>query len=440
VSFDSRLIPAAQNHSPKRWRALSQLKSDPLWVARRWFDERGLGFPVRLGSTRALMGIEPALWAELSEPTSAPSLKLGALGALGALSALTEAQRRELLSPAQLLQATQAMTRCAAVYAAEHLEGAGTSGPLSELWGELCLWATHVALLQIDLKRPSAVHLAHRRKLKAVGAVWSHFHPLTINTVPSARLSRATLSNLEHLPHLGTRGAALGAQVSLAAHLMSSVSALGQWFWVWIAQSPELLSAIQYELRAALNERPYSSSQWSSLPTLSSTVFELMRLYPPEWCLSLPLAGAPASSQLKERLCASSDVYAAALRDKRAPGRLLLMSYWHQRDEAVWERASHFEPRRHLPYVLRSECPPLLRPFGLRRVLMCARGELCFHALMALLTGLLRRGAYLADESSARALSQSPPALRGGVIAPAHKLIARFAPSDHLSYVKSSRV
>jgi len=437
VSFDSRLIPSAQDQSPKRWRALSQLKSDPLWVARRWFDERGLGFPVRLGSTRALMSIAPSLWAELSAPTSAPNLKLDALGAL---SAPTEAQRRELLSPAQLLQATQAMTRCAAVYAAEHLEGAGSSGLLSELWGELCLWATHVALLQIDLKRPSAVHLAHRRKLRAVEAAWSYFDPLTVNAIPSHRLSRATLSNLEHLPHLGTRGAALGAQVALTTRLMSSLSALGQWFWVWIAQSPELLAAIQYELRAALNERPYSSSQWSKLPTLSSTVFELMRLYPPEWCLSLALDSSPASSQLKERLCASSDVHAAALQDKRPPSRLLLMTYWHHRDEAVWERASQFEPRRHLPHVLRSECPPLLRPFGLSRVLVSAQGELCFHALMALLTGLLRRGAYLADESSARALSQSPPALRGGVIAPAHKLKARFEPSDHLSYVKSSRV
>lgn len=435
VSLDSRLIPSPRLQTPKRWRALSALRADPIHVSLSWAQQAGLSFSVRLGSVKTLMSFDPQLWhlaahqsALLTHSPRHPTL----------LTPLRDDEVEGLLEASSESEVVQAMTRCAAVHAAEHLEGLSITGPLHARWGELCVWASHIALLNIDLKRTSTVHKSHRHSLAYLEKRWSTFDPIHICVAPPSRVAKATLSNLEHLPHLGALGSALGARVSLTAQLYFSISALGQWFWLWVSQSPELLTAIQTELSVTLKDTAYHVKLWRALPSLSSTVLELCRLYPPEWCISTPLS----ADRLLSELSALPEL-GSLLSARRPPSRLLLLPYWRHHDEVIFEEAARFNPRRHLSYILSDPQEPkvfALRPFGFSHPLESAKGRLIFHSLMALLTGMLRRGVYRLDDEQARALTQAPPTLCGGAPSPSGEVGCRFETAEHVAYIRSSRV
>lgn len=434
VRFDSRLIPSPQPQTPKRWRALHFLRTDPINISRTWAEHVGKFFPISLGTTKVLISFDPTHWDIYlkyhSTAATRPHPNL--------LTPLQEHEVQGALLNTELTQVIQAMTRCAAVHAAEHLEGLAVTGALHERWNELCLWASHIALLNIDLKRSSSVHHAHRKNLGHLEKAWSHFDPITIGSSPSQRILKNILSNLEYLPHLGTQGSALGAKVSLTTYTYLALSALGQWFWIWIVQYPELMSTIQKELSTQLRGIPYHPKRWRKLPYLSSFVLELCRLYPSDWCISTPIP----QGELSNQLCKSS-LFSELLHHRRPPTHILLFPYWWHRDEAQWARAREFDPLRFLNMISNENVAPdfsKLRPFGLTSPLLNTKGQLIFHTLLALLTGLLRRGTYQVDEDQARELSQVDPSLKGGIVIPTGEILCRFTTADHVAYIRSGRV
>ena len=487
VAAELGTLTGASARPPRSWRPLAALAARPLSQPHEWAVTSGRTYALRLARRRWALSLSPEVWAaRLKEPPPLTPLDAGE-------RARYEALRRSL--PSDWLKPLLA---CVAVSVADDLErGVGTLGvgplrPLHERCDELASRGLAHALMGLDLRREAEGERLLRAARDRCWATWESADPWVSS---GASLGRGLLAGgawrglcerLERLagatPRLSALLAALGdasappestlvdetpasALLKLYAQLSRDVSHACQWAWVHISAEPRWREALAHEVRGALGERPYSEEALASLPALHAVLLELSRLYPPVWREALMSRASQPSSGGRYGGRRAAEPHSLDGLSLSGATLLLSLPFWLHRDERVWEEPSRWRPSRRLTLSagagegegegegegdLLVLLPPrgLLAPFGLPHDPKRAdpREEIWTHAVAALLTSVLRRGAYDVRggeeerEGEEGAAEAPPPRLRGGGLAPPEDLRCAFCVSERLTYVPSERL
>ena len=466
----------ASTRPPRRWRPLAALAARPLSQPHDWAVTAGRTYPLRLAGRRWALSLSPEAWAaRLSEqPPLAPLDE----GERARYAALRRALPRDWLKP---------LLGCVAVSVADELErgvgalGVGALKPLHERCDELASRGLAHALMGLDLLRDAEGERLLREARERCWGAWDSPDPWVASGVAlgrgllAGRAWRGLCERLERLaggaPRLSALLAALGdasappestlvdetpagALLKLYAQLSRDVSHSCQWAWVHISAEPRWREALAHEVRGALGERPYSEEALAALPALHAVLLELSRLYPPVWREALMSRAAQPSSG--GRYGARRAMEPHSLDGLTLSGATLLLSlpFWLHRDERSWEEPSRWRPSRRLTLSAAEGkgegegerlllLPPrgLLAPFGFPHASSGegARETLWTHAVAAVLTSVLRRGAY--EVRGEEGAAEEPwPRVRGGGLAPPEALLCAFCVSERLTYVPSERL
>ena len=425
MTKESSLFP-----KPSAWRLTSKYCGDPLSQTKTWFDLFGLTYRLKLEGQRYLVSHDLEVLEHLSQEDQ---IDLKPLERIKQKSLSPPAEEtHQWLNTALMTDWLKPIQSFTALEVARQLErGRHQPFTLSHSVDQLCRCALTQLLWSEDLRQiqsPVVRTLEDTQSLLSRSLMTPLPRAIKLNGRTRARLKRLMMrldQQLTSAPWLTASSETQGQLerlLSFCVHWTHDLSALIQWFWAHLSQRPDLIENLQVEIRETLSDQAYTPPALKELPTLLTSMLEVMRLSPPRWNISF---SAPSVETLVE----------APLHPKT---RLLIFPYWLHRDPTHWSNPEHFDPQRFLPFIDRGiPLPSSFRPFGLSESYsegMSSTLTWYLHFLAAHLTTILRRGSIqvygtpLEPLHPYRALFPSP------------LLQSSFVPHDRFVHIPSERI
>jgi hypothetical protein len=425
MTKESSLFPR-----PSVWRLTSKYCGDPLSQTKTWFELFGPTYRLKLEGQRYLVSHDQEILGLLSQEDQTDLKPLERIKQKSSSPPAEEAH--EWLNTVLMTDWLKPIQSFTALEVARQLErGRHQPFTLSHSVDQLCRCALTQLLWSVDLRQvqsPAVRTLEDAQHLLSRCLLTPLPRAIKIKRRPRARLKRVMMrldQQLTPAPWLMSSADPLGQLerlLSFCIHWTHDLSALIQWFWVYLSQRPDLIEKLQIEIAQTLSDQAYTPSALKELPTLLTSLLEVMRLSPPRWNISF---NAPPLEALID----------TPLHPKT---KLLIFPYWLHRDPAHWSAPERFDPQRFLPFIDRdTPLPSSFRPFGLSESYsegMSSTLTWYLHFLAAHLTTILRRGSIqvygtpLDSIYPYRALFPSP------------LLQSTFVPHDRFVHIPSERI